>query len=222
MKDQLIDTTGLDRVIALLRRVEDLDPRPVIDEWAAIIVEDNRSGVLAGLNKDGNPYSPELKYRLGGGKSMSRGRGRTRFARTPRAGEPGGFAGVGARSRFRIKSGYFQPRKKGAQSGVANNNLTTKQYQQLSGPFAAPRRQHSRIITNFVVNAPQNVGDRWRWLVSAGWKDVVDAEGRAFYSHLFAQPGRDYRGVRPTGRQKCREAMLDWLRRWLDQAKGQV
>jgi hypothetical protein len=175
MNSSVIDTSRLDHLIAYLRKLSTIDPRPLLDDWAKIIVEDNRAGVLAGLNKDDQPVSPPLKYR--GGFSAHGGR---------RVGRLAGKSGARPTAvRTKAKDGVYLARR-GAAVGAINNNLTTAQYKQLTGPFAAPRGDRSRVVTHFRVQTPQQGGDASTWVVKAGWVDVVDANGQPFYDYLFA------------------------------------
>ncbi len=218
MSTQYVDTSGLDNQIEFLQRLDKLDPLPALEECKEIIVEDNRAGVLSGLNKDGQPYSPALTYRGGFGKKT--GYRRTNFAMQRAPGKPGGFGGTSHRTTFNVKAGgRFKPTHRGTQTGAANNNLTTAQYKKLTGPFAAPRRQFSRIITNFIVKQPMKLSDGL-WQILAGWHDVVDTKGRPFYGRLFAPPGRDYRGIRPTGMTAIRAKVVEWFHYAVRQAQG--
>jgi hypothetical protein len=208
VRDTFIDATVLDRLIARLRAIENMDPRPLLNQWAAILVEDNRIGVLSGLNKDGEPVTPPLVYR--NGRATRDRSGASGLAPRAVAGNIGRGRGSQYRPHYQIKAGHYRIHHQGRQT-LANNNLSSSEYQKLTGPFAAPRRASSRVITNFVVQTPRQIGGRWRWVIRAGWKDVVDASGRPFYPSLFAPPGRDMRGIRPTALQKCRAAMMKWV-----------
>ena len=47
--------SGFDRLIARLDRIAHPDANPLMLLWETIITEDNRAGVLAGTDKDGEP-----------------------------------------------------------------------------------------------------------------------------------------------------------------------
>lgn len=176
---------GYDR---LRRRFDALgkpDPRELLREWGKLIVEDNRAGVLAGIDKDGNP-APPLKYR-GGSGTPTRFRKRTsqRFGTTA----------------FRYK-------------GTAGDNLTRDQYKRATGPRDAPRRSMSRVITNLTLREPYQDGSG-TWWVEAYWADVVSRQGRPFLKFLFDGtrfiPKYDLRGVRPAGKQMAMSLLRSWL-----------
>lgn len=57
MPSQLI-TTGLDRIDARLRMLINPDFTPLMLEWEEILTEDNRQGLLAGLDGYGRPLAP--------------------------------------------------------------------------------------------------------------------------------------------------------------------
>ena len=57
-----VELAGLERLIARVHRLEKPDATPLMTTWIKIFEEDNRKGVLAGTDKDGNPMAP-VKYR---------------------------------------------------------------------------------------------------------------------------------------------------------------
>ncbi len=80
----------------------------------------------------------------------------------------------------------------------------------------APRRNFSRVVTNFETDSfqPEEHG---YWLVTGAWKEVVSQTGYHFLPDLFAgnapQPGpRDLRGVRPDDLEKMRLTILPWAK----------
>ena len=101
-------------------QISDPDATPLYGTWMRIIDDDNRNGVLAGKDKNGNAmapvtYRPKLKpaqkpvkltieQRLGQNANVKRGR----------------FAAFGSTA------------------NAANNNLTSAEYRLLSGPPLAP------------------------------------------------------------------------------------
>ena len=99
-------------------------------------------------------------------------------------------------------------------SGILpNNNLATWQYQRLTGPPLAPRREASRVIANLRTRHRVEGGA----LVAEGfWDDVVDARGKPFlhyHFHGIGQKRRDLRGVRPDGMRVARAVVREWHRR---------
>lgn len=77
----VVDLSGLDEIVALVGRFAAPDPAPLLARLSGIMEEDNRAGLMAGLDKDGLPLRPI--------DPASRARGR-KGSRSP-----GGFAGGG-------------------------------------------------------------------------------------------------------------------------------
>jgi len=201
----------------------------LLTAWAAVLVEDNRRGVMQGLDGDGKRMVP-TKYRnsfvqTSAGQATDtffNARGQQIANDLPIAymgPKPGAFfsntTGMGG------KLGY---------KGKANDNLTTAQYQKLSGPPLAPRGVASRVISNYTVEyiaSPNMVG------VEGGWDDVVSKKGvpflpfhfegatssRAFFAtsiggdnhHL---PRRNLVGLRQWGKTQARKELNAWIK-WL-------
>jgi hypothetical protein len=192
-----VDLSGLDRLQSRLRNAVDVTKRanvqPVLRALGAVIVEDNRAGVLAGTDKDGQPMPP-LRYRNGAGR-------KTRFRKE-------GF-GKGSKRRFA--------------DNPANDNLTNSQYRRLTGPRLAPRRAQSRSIKNLRLRVPilERTATGTRWVVSAAWVDVVSKKGVPFLAAHFngrnRLPKYDLRGVRPAGMRKARELWIRWARAAIQQ-----
>jgi hypothetical protein len=168
----------------------------LMEHWERLMEEGNRRGILEGTDKDGNPMLP-VTYRPRFSRANYGGAGKPvkltvsqrlgQHARTKR----GDFFGLGPAS-----SGW-------------NNNLTSTEYRRLDGPPLAPRRQFSRVITNFVTTSfqPEEHGP---WIVVGTWKDVVSATGYHFLPDLFET--RDLRGVRPDDLDKIRATILPWAK----------
>lgn len=93
-------------------------------------------------------------------------------------------------------------------------NLTTRQYQQLTGPRLAPRRERSRVIANLRAEIRRPRPDRWEAV--AAWFDVVSRRGVAFLPHHFEGgrhlPRYDLRPVRPRDYQFCLNALRAFAR----------
>lgn len=58
-------TSGLERLEAKLKKLQHLDPTPLLIEWRKIIEADNRRGVLAGLDGYGTPLHALTSVRTG-------------------------------------------------------------------------------------------------------------------------------------------------------------
>jgi hypothetical protein len=192
--------TGYDQIQSQLGRLIDPDATPLMEEWEHILVADNRRGVLAGEDGDGNPMRP-VTYRPRGGslrRVSPKQRNRTRAGK-------GVFAGAGPYA-----------------AGL-NNNLSREEYLRLGGPPLAPRGANSRVITNYFT-AHGREGNQW--FAAGAWFEVVSNRGVPFLEahftgastgrgHAVHLPRRDLRGVRPQGRQEAVVALNKWLARLL-------
>jgi hypothetical protein len=175
----------------------------LMEHWQRLMEEGNRKGVLAGTDKDGNPMIP-VTYR-------------PRFTRANYGG-----AGKPVKLTLSQRLGQYSRKMRGefagrgtAISGI-NNNLTTSEYRMLDGPPLAPRRQFSRVITNFEAESHQ-AEEHGYWLVIGSWREVVSVKNYAFLKHLFdgdpPQPGpRDLRGVRPDDLAKMKATIVPWAK----------
>lgn len=68
-----IDNLGaLDRLSARFRRLKDPDATALMVSWMQVIRDDNKRGVLAGTDKDGNPLAPVTYRPVGAGVKPSR------------------------------------------------------------------------------------------------------------------------------------------------------
>lgn len=204
---------GNERVFdALTEKLQSLaviDATPLMVTFCNLIVQDNRTGVLAGLDKDGNPLA-DVKYRpiiSSAGPLSARGRSdrekQLRHRQKPN----------------RLRDLLF--RGAGSHESGENNNLTSSEYRRLDGPPLAPRYQFSRVISNLkVAYAPLNPEPgNTHWEAWGYWDEVVDRDGRPFLHYLFdgtgRMPARDLRGVRPEGLEKARAAASAWFRDYI-------
>jgi len=174
--------------------------------WELLVEEGNRRGILVDrTDKDGVPlllvtYRPTAAQKraiYAGTAKPVKLTASQRLGQHPRT-KRGGFFGFGQHA-----------------SGV-NNNLTPREYRLLDGPPLAPRRQFSRVITNFEVLSWQ-MEEHGSWVVKGEWREVVNVKGYHFLPHLFdgdpPQPGaRDLRGVRPDDLLKIRATILPWAK----------
>jgi hypothetical protein len=192
----IVDLRGLDNIVNRVRRLERLDATPLMATWMKIITDDNRKGVLAGLDKDGNPMRP-VTYRPKGPTVGIKAKSASRFRNNQAANKRGAFLGFGPHA-----------------SGL-NNNLSRGEYEQLTGPPLAPRGQFSRVITNLIPDFAPSADGRV-WTAWGAWFDVVSTKGRPFLHYAFGR--RDLRGVRPEGRLKARKDAIAWM---ADQIRNQ-
>jgi hypothetical protein len=176
----------LKSLVIKLGNLAHLDMAPLRVEVEAIIVEGNRRGILSGLDSAGVPLA-KTTYR----------NSRARF--TP--GRKGARKGT--------RKGRFQ-----GLGALANGNLTSAEYRRLDGPPLAPRREQSRVITNFVTRSSQDADGALRF--QAGWADVVSVKGIPFLPFHFAGstgkrrlPRRNLVGIRPVDQIEIRKAIRD-------------
>jgi len=189
-----LDVSGLDRLTERFRRLANPDARLLLKTFADIIDDDNRKGILAGTDKDGNllaavTYRPKPSaLRLTAQQKNHPKRGARR----------GASAGIGDHA-----------------AGL-NNNLSSSEYRRLGGPPTAPRGAFSRVITNLETRFGQV--STWTWEAVGHWDQVVSKTGKPFLHYLFDGkgrfgriPARDLRGVRPAGVQEAKEAARAWV-----------
>lgn len=190
----IVDLSGLDRLQRKLGKLQDIDATPLMATWMQIVAEDNRDGIMAGLDKDGNPMAA-VTYRPKNETATTKQQ-RNGGRRNAAFGQFGGF---------------------GPMAAGLHNNLSPAEYRRLSGPPLAPRGVFSRVISNLRTSFQR--GRDGTWQVVGAWFEVVSTRGVKFLSSHFNgsgnSPQRDLRGVRPSGRQKAREAALAWMRDYI-------
>ena len=198
MSTATVDTTGLDRLRARLAKIANPDPTPLLLRIADILDSDNRRGILKGEDGAGNPMVQPI-YRPVGKKGV-------KLTVAQRLGQSA-----------RIKRG----RSSRIGSGLEhiNNNLTSAEYRLLDGPPLAPRRQYSRVITNY-TQEPRQIGQR-TWEVVGSWVNVLSRKGVPFLRYHFEGAGRlpirDLRGIREWGMSRIKSAVRAWM---LDQVRS--
>jgi len=180
-----LDLTGLDRLQARLLRIANPDATPLMKMWMRIIADDNRRGVLAGLDKHGNPLIP-VTYRPKGPKSTHVKPSRKKGAYNA------GIGGNLTSSQYRKLTGPpLAPR--GQQSRVITNLLTD------FTPASIANR-----------NGRWEAWGYWDEVVSRKGVPFLKYHfDGATLKHGFL-PQRDLRGLRPQGIEKARLAMRAW------------
>jgi hypothetical protein len=187
-----LDLSGLDRISAGLRRLGDPDCTPLMVAWRRIVEEDNRQGILQGLDKDGVPMAP-VTYR----------------PKPPGAGKVGKAANAGFKGFGPLASGL-------------HGNLTSAEYRTLGGPPLAPRGQFSRVITNFQTDHARLREGYWQvtfWWQDVVSNEGISFL-RWHFDGAPKLPRRDLRGVRPSGMRKIAEALSSFANDLLRQAFG--
>lgn len=171
---------------------------PLMMAWAKVLVEDNRRGVLAGVDGNDQPVKP-TSYR----QSFTQ-------------------AGIDkptyVKSVFNVQTNAsWRVNVSGTQSGSGYKpgplaNLTTREYKKQSGPPLAPRGMASRIISNYAIEAVQNENILG---VEGRWYEVVDKKGRSFLPYHFNGgkhlPMRNMVGLRRWGKQRARRDLREWI-----------
>ena len=198
MSTATVDTTGLDRLRARLAKVANPDPTDLLLRITNVMDEDNRRGILKGEDGVGG-YMVGVTYRPIGKK--------------------------GVRLTVAQRLGQAPRTKRGKSSRIGsglehvNNNLTSAEYRLLDGPPLAPRKQFSRVITNYEVK-PRQIGAR-KWEVVGAWINVLSRKGVPFLRYHFEGAGRlpirDLRGIRAWGMERIRSATRAWM---IDQVRS--
>jgi hypothetical protein len=195
MSTATLDLTGLDRLQARFKRIANPDATPLMVSWMSIIDSDNRRGVLAGTDKDGQPMAP-VTYR-----PKKLGEASVPLTLEQRLGQ-----------RPNIKRGKYS--RIGSGAARVNNNLTSAEYRLLDGPALAPRRQFSRVITNLLTDYSDGRQSSGQWEAWGYWDEVLSVKGVPFLIYHFDgegnNPQRDLRGVRPDGKERAKAALRAW------------
>jgi hypothetical protein len=197
-----VNDAGFRRLIDRVKKVEQIDAVPLMARLMNVIEADNRKGVLAGTDKDGG-YMVAVTYR-----------------------PKGPTVGIGAKSAAKFRNYAKGNRKAGSFGGFGlypaglHNNLSKREYEQLTGPPLAPRGQFSRVITNLKTGYERSADGRV-WTAYGYWDQVVNKKGRPFLQAHFNGSGRlpvrNLAGLRPEGRALARAATVNFLRdliRW--------
>jgi hypothetical protein len=198
MQTTVVDTTGLDRLRARFEQLANLDPTPLLARITDLMSRDNTAGVLAGTDGNGAAMAPVIYRPVSAktGKPTKKGIALTVAQRL------GQSPGKGRGRSSRIGSGTEH----------TNNNLTSAEYRLLGGPPLAPRKQFSRVITNY-QQKPAQISDTV-WEVVGSWVNVLSVKGVPFLTFHFngiGQKRRDLRGIRPDGVSRIRETAHLWM-----------
>lgn len=217
---------GFTRAYQALFRLETMTNYvgPLLKAWTFVLIEDNRRGVMQGIDGDGKPIVP-TKYRksivqAGAGQAGDKffnARGQA-FSNMESAGGIT-FANLSGEARVGFKGG-------------TGGNATTSQYKKMTGPPLAPRGPASRVISNYTIEpvvGTNTVG------VEGGWDDVVSKTGVPFLpfhfkggginnpGKMFANsiagnnydlPRRNLVGLRMWGKTQARKELNAWVK-WL-------
>jgi hypothetical protein len=182
-----LDLSGLDRLRQRLQRIANPDPTPLMTSWMKTIDDDNRQGVMAGLDKDGNLMVP-VKYRPVGLKTSQ-----IRHARRQRGAFQGLGVGQPTSAEYRRMTGPpLAPRGMGSR---VITNLRLRFGRLASGVWE-------------VVGYWDQVVNRHGQRFLHYHFDGATGGGR---KRNVTLPRRDLRGVRPGGVEKARNALRAWM-----------
>lgn len=202
---------------------------PLLEAWSDVLVEDNRRGVMQGIDGDGNPMTP-TKYR----RSITQ-------AGAGKAGDKFFNAQGQAFSNIEISSGFLFANLTGQNSEGfkpgPGANKSTREYRRATGPPLAPFGAASRVISNYMVEA---IVDANMVGVEGGWNDIVSKTGFEFLpvhfrgsgihnaAQVFARsigggnfdlPRRNLVGLRQWGKSQARKELNTWVEWLLTQAQ---
>jgi hypothetical protein len=169
-----------------LARLADPDASPLMEQWGDAMREDNRRGILAGLDKDDNPM-PITQRQL---QHQATHRRFATFKRT---------------KNIRVS------RRSPAISGAARRALTEQ-----DGPPLAPARERSRSIANYGTSYTRTgqrweaIGF-WADVVSNRGIPFLKFHF-AGPQHNPRLPIRDLAGIRAYGMNLCKKAATLWAR----------
>lgn len=207
-----VDLAGLNKLQEKLATLTHIDCTDLMLSWEIILEEDNRRGILAGLDKDGIPMT-EVRYR-----PKDKNKPGLRVTKPPKGKKNETIRAMLARFRLGEKANARkgEATMMGPYASGLHNNLTSAQYSLLGGPPLAPRDQFSRVITNYKTDhAELRPG---YWAVTFWWEDVVSTKGVPFLRYHFHSvgatklPRRDLAGIRPAGVAKAQDALRNWAR----------
>lgn len=208
---------SFDRVFNALFRLETVTNYvgPLIAAWTAVLIEDNRRGVMMGVDGEGRRMKPTT-YR----KSL----------RQTAAGEAGdqffnaqgeAFSNIEGEQEFYFANLTGQNDVIGFKSGPSGN-MSRKEYRKATGPPLAPRGPASRVISNYTVE-PLTSATGNTVGVEGGWDDVVSEKGFEFLPVHFNGgkniPRRNLVGLRAWGKAQARKELNAWVKWLLTQAQ---
>lgn len=209
-------------LIGVLHGLRNPDPSDLLEDWMEILDEDNRRGVLAGTDGEGDPLIP-VTYRTGLAYANPKKRKQRAVQHLSKSGLP-------IASFLPNQAGFKGIDVGGKASGIGmHGNLTTAEYKRLTGPPLAPRGDASRVITNyFQRHGEESEGiDGKRYFAEGAWVDIVSTKGVPFIMAHFDPtacpnprvllPRRDLRGLRPWGMDAAKKALRKWIRSVVDQ-----
>lgn len=208
---------SFDRVFNALFRLETVTAYvgPLLTAWTAVLIEDNRRGVMQGIDGDGKRMKA-TKYRKSLRQTAPGGSGDMFFNAQGEA-----FSNVETPQGFSFANLTGQNDSPGFKPGPSAN-LSNREYRKMTGPPLAPRGPASRVISNYTVeplveNGGNTVG------VEGGWDNVVSKRGVEFLPFHFEGgkrlPKRNLVGLRAWGKAQARKELAVWIKWLLTQAQ---
>lgn len=163
---------------------------PLLEVFEKIIVEDNRRGVLNGLDRQGNPVVP-VKYRTGVAVPIRARRG-DRYGTIRGRAKPGVDENLTSSEYKRLTGPPLAPRR--ARSRIIQNLVT----------------RHDKTARGW-----EAVG-AWKDATNSSGQPLFPPH----FKGRGRLPKRDMAGVRPQGRREAREATKLWARHYLRTVTG--
>ncbi len=208
---------SFDRVFNAMFRLETVKDYvgPLIAAWTAVLIEDNRRGVMMGVDGEGRRMKP-TKYRTSLRQTSAGEAGDEFFNAQGEA-----FSNIEGEQEFYFANLTGQNDVIGFKPGPSGN-MSRKEYRKATGPPLAPRGPASRVISNYTVEplasaTGNTVG------VEGGWDDVVSEKGFEFLPVHFNGgkniPRRNLVGLRAWGKAQARKELNAWVKWLLTQAQ---
>lgn len=195
-----VNLDALGRLGTKLRAVADLSNieavRPLLEEFGRIIVEDNRRGVLAGLDRHGRRVAPVTYRGSTVGPVKTRGRN---FGRASGTYKGGSGANLSPSEYKKLNGPPLAPR-----------------YQQ-------SRIIANLVVTYGAVNMGRTIWQTtgyWKDVVRPDGRPLLPPHFRGARLRRGRLPKRDMAGVRPQGRREARQKTREWAREYLRILKG--
>lgn len=183
-----------------LAKLESVDPTPILETLEAVLQEDNRRGVMGGIDGDDQPMI-RTTYRM----SL-----------------------ISANANMSARVGELPAEFTRKETNDIGSSLKTSEYKKLSGPPLAPRGEGSRVISNYRTNNGREgkgwfVEGSWIDILSRKGVPFIGAHFRGLHAFFFSTnpngkrrgytvnlPRRNLVGLRKWGRDEARAQVKAW------------
>jgi hypothetical protein len=192
---------AIQEIVAYLDHLQNVDQHvpALLEGLSDDMIEGNRINRLSGLDKFDRPLEP-CSYR-------------NTPVRPQRGARPAALYGT------KTVKHYLGPEMQLGNilhaASPGNGNLTTAEYEKLTGPPLAPRGSRSRTIANFYAQWFSAPGGTNAWIVEGAWLNVISKKGVPFLPYHFAGDGRlpqrDLQGVAPSTMVVMQARVDDWV-----------